>query len=188
MKPSRFLWLAAAALALLAAPLRAQGLYGLAPEGDPHNRPDSYRLRVRQEVLGLLGSWKRAWDTDDARAAADLYTRDGVLVGAHGEQVESRDSLRAELGRMMRAAGALRYSVLDFDTSGEMAYVRGEMVFATDGAATLGQPQTGSYVLVALRQREDVWRIRSLTLVPLPPPPPAPAMAPAPAAAPPPGG
>ncbi|HKP75010.1 MAG TPA: nuclear transport factor 2 family protein [Longimicrobiaceae bacterium] len=185
MKLSRSFWLAAAALALLSAPLRAQGLYGLAPEGDPHNRPDSYRLRVRQEVLGLLGSWKRAWDTDNAGDAADLYTRDGVLVGPHGEQVQTRDSLRAELGQLMRGAGALRYSVLDFDTSGEMAYVRGEMVFATDASAPAAQPQTGSFVLVAKRQREDVWRIRSLTLIPLASS--APSAAPAPAAAPPSG-
>ena len=183
MKLSRSLCLAAAAVGLLAVPLRAQGLYGLAPEGDPGNRRDMYRLRVRQEVLGLLGSWKRAWDTDNAGAAADLYTRDGILVGPHGEQVQTRDSLRAELGRMMHGAGALRYSVLDFDTSGEMAYVRGEMVFATDAPDSTGQPQTGSFVLVARRQREDVWLIRSLTMVPLASAPPAAA----PAAAPPSG-
>lgn len=177
MKLSRVLWLAAVP-ALFAVPLRAQGLYGLAPDGDPHNRPDSYRLRVRQEVLVLLGSWKRAWDADDAGAGAALYTRDGVFVGPRGEQVESRDSLRAALGRMMGAAGALRFSVLDFDTSGEMAYVRGEMVFATDSTAPAGAAQTGSYVLVARRQREDQWRIRSLTLVPLPAPAPAAAAAP----------
>ena len=184
MKISRSLWLAAAAALMLSAPLRAQGLYGLAPEGDPANRRDMYRLRVRQEVLGLLGRWKRAWDTDDARAAVELYTRDGVLVGPHGEMVATRDSLRTELERVMGGAGALRYSVLDFDTSGEMAYARGEMVFATDSAAAGSQPQTGSFVLVAKRQREDVWLIRSLTLVPLPPSVPASAAAP-PAAAPP---
>ena len=185
MKISRSLWLTVAAMAMLSAPLRAQGLYGLAPEGDPANRRDTYRLRVRQEVLGLLGSWKRAWDTDNARAAADLYTRDGVLVGPHGEQVAG-DSLQAEIGRLMGGAGALRYSVLDFDTSGEMAYVRGEMVFATDSAAVSSQPQTGSFVLVARRQREDVWLIRSLTLIPLATPAPASAAAPpAPSSAPP---
>jgi len=187
MKLSRSLWLAAVAAALLSAPLRAQGLYGLAPEGDPANRTDAYRLRVRQEVLGLLGSWKRAWDTDNAGAAANLYTRDGVLVGPHGEQVQTRDSLRAAVGRLMHDAGALRYSVLDFDTSGEMAYVRGEMVFATDASASAGQPQTGSFVLVAKRQREDVWLIRSLTLVPLASSAPAAAPAAAPTAAPPSG-
>ena len=185
MKRSRVLWLAAA-LALFAAPLRAQTLFGLIPDDNPQNGRDVYRLRVRQEVTVLLGHLKHAWDVDDARAAAALYTRDGVLVGPTGDMTR-RDSLQAKLGQVFEGAGSLRFSVLDFDVSGEMAYVRGQMAYATEHPSPAGDAQTESFVLVARRQRDDVWLIRSLTLVPMAAMAPAPAAGAAPPAAAPPG-
>ena len=182
MKLSRASWLAAALL-LFAAPLPAQTLHGIIPDENPQNRPDVYLLRVRQEVTMMLGSWKRAWDADNARAAADLFTRDGLFVGLSGDETRTRDSLRAKLAEVFAEAGALRFSVLDFDVSGEMAYVRGQMAYATEGASAAGAAQAESYVLIARRQRDDVWLIRSLTLIPLATPPAA--AAPAVPAAPP---
>jgi hypothetical protein len=80
------------------------------------------------------------------------------------------------------AAGALRYSVIDFDFSGEMAYVRGQMAYPAGSAAVSGESKIETFILVARRQRNDVWLIRSLTLIPMTAPP-----APAPAPAAPPG-
>jgi len=169
MKLARLPWLAAALL-LVAAPLRAQTLFGLIQEENPQNNRDLYRLRVRQEVMALLGSWKRAWDVDNARAAADLYTREGLFVSPSGDETRTRDSLRVKLAEVFTGAGALTFSVQDFDFSGEMAYARGQMAYAAPG----GEAQIEAFVLVARRQRDDVWLIRSLTLIPL-------AAAPAPA-------
>jgi hypothetical protein len=88
MKLIRAWWLAAALL-LVAAPLSAQTLFGRIPDENPENRPDVYRMRVRHEVTMLLGSWKRAWDTNNARAAADLYTRQGLFVGPSGDETRT---------------------------------------------------------------------------------------------------
>ena len=148
---------------------------------------------MRQEVIGLLGKFKRAWDTDDAGEAAELYTRDGWFVGPGGDETKSRDSVQVKLGEVFAAAGALRYSVIDFDFSGEMAYARGQMAYPAGSAAASGESKIETFVLIARRQRDDVWLIRSLTLIPLtaPPTPSTPpagapaAAAPAPPAAPP---
>jgi uncharacterized protein (TIGR02246 family) len=183
MKLIRATWLAAALLAF-AAPLQAQTLFGLIPDENPQNGREAYRLRVRQEVIGLLGSWKRAWDADNTRAAADLYTRDGLFVGPAGDEVQSRDSLRAKLEAVFAGAGALRYSVTDFDFSGEMAYMRGQMAYPAGSAAASGESKIETFILVARRQRDDVWLIRSLTLVPLAAAPAAPPAAAAPTAPP----
>lgn len=186
MKLARLPWLAAALL-LVAAPLRAQTLFGLIQEENPQNNRDLYRLRVRQEVTALLGNWKRAWDADNARAATDLYTRDGLFVTPVGDETRTRDSLRVTLAEVFTGAGALTFSVQDFDFSGEMAYARGQMAYATGGAGTGGGTQLEAFVLVARRQRDDIWLIRSLTLIPLTAAAPAaaPAAMAAPAAAPP---
>ena len=157
----RSLWLVAA-LSLLAAPLPAQTLFGLAPDENPANNRDVYRTRVRHEVTSLLGQWKQAWDRDDGRAAADLYTRDGVFVDPAGSEARSRDSLRVKLATVFGGAGSLRWSIQDFDFSGDMAFVRGQMLYATEAAPGAG----ASYVLIARRQRDDVWLIRSLALLP----------------------
>ena len=175
--------LLAAALLLFAAPLQAQP-YGLIPEENPQNRPDLYTMRVRQEVTRLLGTWKRAWDADNARAAADLYTRDGTFVGLSGEETRTRDSLRVELEEVFGGAGSLRFSIQDFDLSGEMVYVRGEMAYPDESASAAGAAQVHAFILIARRQRNDVWLIRALTLVPFPAAPAAAPPAPAAPAAP----
>ena len=160
----RSLWLAAA-LSLLAAPLPAQTLFGLAPEENPANSRDVYRTRVRHEVTILLGQWKQAWDQDNGRVAADLYTRDGVFVDPVGNETRSRDSLRVKLAAVFGGAGSLRWSIQDFDFSGDMAFVRGQMLYATEAAPDAPAPGA-SYVLSARRQRYDVLLIRSLDLIP----------------------
>jgi hypothetical protein len=94
-----------------------------------------------------------------------------------------------KLAEVFGSAGSLSFSVQDFDVSGEMAYMRGQMAYAGEGAAAAGGSHVQSFVLIALRQRDDVWLIRSLTLIPMaaatsaPAAPPA-AAAPAPPAAP----
>ena len=158
----RPLALAALAISLSASTARAQtGLFGLIPSENPANAPNAYALRVKQEVTGLIGSYKREWDRDNAEAAAALYTRDGRIV-IEGEDAQSRDLVRQRLAQLLPGAGPLNFSVMDFDTSGEMAFVSGQMSYGQGD-----QPATSmEYVLVARRGRNDQWLIRSLVLMP----------------------
>jgi ketosteroid isomerase-like protein len=182
MKLLRPLALAALAVALHAGAARAQtGLYGLIPNENPANAPSMYTLRVKQEVTALIGSYKRAWDRDNAEDAAALYTRDGRIV-IEGQDAQTRALVQQRLAELLPGAGPLNFSVMDFDTSGEMAFVSGQMSY---GSA--GQPgASAEYVLVARRGRNDAWLIRSLVLMPTAHATPAPA--PAAAATPAPGG
>jgi uncharacterized protein (TIGR02246 family) len=157
----RPLALAAAAIALCSTTGRAQTLHGLIPNENPANAPSAYLLRVKQEVTMLIGSYKRAWDRHNAQAAAALYTRDGRMV-MEGEESQTRASIEQRLEQLLPALGPLRYSVMDFDTSGEMAYVSGQMTYTAGD-----QPgHSVDYVLVARRGQGDVWLIRSLLLTP----------------------
>jgi len=168
----RPLALAALAAALSSTAASAQtGLFGLIPNENPANAPSAYVLRVKQELTTLIGNYKRAWDRDNAEAAAALYTRDG-RVGIEGQEAQSRAAIQQRLAQVLPIAGQLHFSVMDFDTSGEMAFVSGQMSYAAGD-----QPgQSMDYVLVAKRGRGDEWLIRSLLLTPT-------ATAPAPAAA-----
>jgi uncharacterized protein (TIGR02246 family) len=166
MKLSRALPLFLLLLAGAAPALGAQSLQGLIQDENPANNRDAYRLRVRQEVTGLLGSWKRAWDRDNAGEAAGLYTRDGVFVTAAGDEVRGRDSLQTHLQSLLGSSGPLQYSIQDFEFSGEMAFMRGQMAYVGPGGET--QPRVmETFVLIARRGRGDQWLIRSLALMPL---------------------
>jgi len=162
MKLLRPLAMAIAALSLHAGAARAQtGLFGLIPNENPANAPSAYVLRVKQEVTMLIGSYKRAWDRDNAEAAAALYTRDGRVV-IEGQDAQTRELVRQRLAGVLPGAGPLHFSVMDFDTSGEMAFVSGQMSWGVGD-----QPgQSMEYVLVARRGRGDEWLIRSLVLMP----------------------
>jgi uncharacterized protein (TIGR02246 family) len=159
MKLLRPLALAALAVALAAPAARAQTLFGLIPNENPANSPSAYALRVKQEVTGLIGSYKRAWDRDDTQAAAALYTRDGRMV-SDGQEAQSRAAIQQRLAQVLPAAGQLHFSVMDFDTSGDMAFVSGQMSYAAGDEAG----QSLDYVLVARRGRGDEWLIRTLVL------------------------
>ncbi len=155
----RPLALAALAVVLAAPAARAQTLFGLIPNENPANSPSAYALRVKQEVTTLIGGYKRAWDRHDAAAAAALYTRDGRLV-ADGQEAQSRAAIEQRLAQLLPAAGQLHFSVMDFDTSGEMAFVSGQMSYAAGDEPG----QSLDYVLVARRGRGDEWLIRTLVL------------------------
>jgi uncharacterized protein (TIGR02246 family) len=176
----RPLALAALAVALAAPAARAQTLFGLIPDENPANSSSAYALRVKQEVTALIGGFKRGWDRDDPEAAAALYTRDARLV-AHGQEAQSRTGIQQRLAQLLPAAGQLPFSVMDFGTSGEMAFVSGQMSWAAGDEPG----QSLDSVLVARRGRGDEWLIRTLVLTP-PPPSTAPATA-APATTPPAG-
>ncbi|HET7234763.1 MAG TPA: nuclear transport factor 2 family protein [Longimicrobium sp.] len=177
----RPLALAALAVSLSATAAHAQ-LFGMVPEENPANTPSAYLLRVKQEVTTLIGTYKRAWDRDNAQAAAALYTRDARMV-VEGQEAQSRAGVQQRLEQLLPDAGPLHFSVMDFDTSGEMAFVSGQMSYAAGDQAG----QSMDYVLVARRGRGDEWLIRSLLLTASPAVPAASAAAapaPAPASAP----
>jgi ketosteroid isomerase-like protein len=112
-------------------------------------------------VTTLIGTYKRAWDRHNAEAAAALYTRDGRVV-MEGQEAQTRTLVQQRLAEVLPHAGPLHFSVMDFGTSGEMAFVSGQMSYAAGD-----QPgQSVEYVLVALRGRGDEWQIRSLVLMP----------------------
>jgi uncharacterized protein (TIGR02246 family) len=192
MKLRRTLSLALLLLASTAARGAAQTMQGLIHEEDPQNNRELYGLRVRQEVTGLLGQWKRAWDRNADGEAAALYAREGVFVSARGDEVSGRDELRRSFATIFGTAGTLRFGLIDFDFSGELAFVRGQMAWSDTPAGGAEVPQVRNFVLIAKRQRGDIWLIRSLMLAPavLEPVPaaatstPPPAAPPAPAAAP----
>ena len=139
-------------------------LYGMVPPEDHASDRDIYRARIRQEVTTLVGALRRAWSAKNGGAAADLYTRDGVLVLENGDEVRSRDSLRAGMEQIFASRSMSSFAVRDFDTSFDLAYMRGEMSSAMADGTQRIQP----FVLIAHRQRGDTWQIRSLALLPTP--------------------
>jgi uncharacterized protein (TIGR02246 family) len=166
MKPHvRFL--AAALLAAAAAlPAAAQGrnVPG-ATASDPMGDIGSYKTNVRNQVDAMLAAWRQAWDSDDVRSLAGLYTRDAVLLTSAGEPVRSRGAIQERLAAALPKLGSVQTMRLDFGTSGEIAYVSGQVLYEVPaengGAAAL---RTGTFMVVAERQWDDSWQIQSQTI------------------------
>jgi uncharacterized protein (TIGR02246 family) len=167
MKPSFRILAAAALLAVAAAlPAAAQGRNVPGATGtDPMGDLGTYKSGVRNAVDAMLASWRQAWDADDVGGLARLYTRDAVLLTSTGEPVRSRDAIRERLASVLPQLGSVQTLRVDFGTSGEMAYVSGQMLYeVASGAGTAPAVRTGTFVVVAERQWDDTWQIQSQTI------------------------
>ena len=166
MKPPVRLLAAALLVAATALPAAAQGRNVPGATGtDPMGDLGSYKTTVRNEVDAMLAQWRQAWDSDDVKGLAGMYTRDAVLLTSVGEPVRSRDAIRDRLADVLPKVGTVQTLRVDFGTSGEIAYVSGQVLYevrADPGAAPA--MRTGTFVVVAERQWDDTWQIQSQTI------------------------
>lgn len=149
-----------AALALSAAPAHAQG-------SDPVTfRPGrgtmgAYQARVRNEVDGVKQRWAQAWESDDARALTELYTRDAVVVRPGGEAVRTPGEIRAAFERELPVATNLQTKPVSFHTSGDLAYEVGTMTYVVERPGATAELRSTVYFLVFQRQGDSSWKIQS---------------------------
>jgi ketosteroid isomerase-like protein len=153
----------AALAAMSSHPLSAQiGRGGDQPA--PNAVANAYRSEVRNRLNGLVIQLAGAWDASDPKQAAAFYTDRAVIVLGPEQTIEGRDAIRSAFGSTLRRMRGVVITIDDYDLSGELAVVRGTMIYELLHDQLPGTQETATYTMVLRRQRSDDWLIQQQML------------------------
>ena len=126
----------------------------------PNAVANAYRSEVRNRLNSLVIQLAGAWDASDPRQPAAFYTDKAVLVLGPERTIEGRDAIRSAFGSTLRHMRGVVLTIDDYDLSGELAVVRGTMIYELQHDHLPGTQETASYTMVLRRQRSDDWLIQ----------------------------
>jgi len=151
---TRFLLLAAALVApLAAAPARAQAVP--VPINNAAEARQQFRAQAMREAMILLGDWRTAWESSDARALARQYDRNALLVlpgrttPAQG-RAAIEEALKAELPRL----GSIQFQLVDSEVGDQMIYLYQSFTLRPAGATTVANAGTVTGKTTFLLERD----------------------------------
>ena len=121
---------------------------------------NAYRTEVRNRLSQLVIKLAEKWDGSDPGEVASLYAQRGVIVLGPERIIEGRDAIRSAFGATLRHMRGVVLTIDDYDLSGELAFVRGTMVYELLHDQAAGTQETATYAMVLRRQRNDDWLIQ----------------------------
>jgi uncharacterized protein (TIGR02246 family) len=127
----------------------------------PNAVANAYRSEVRNRLNQLVIRLAGAWDAADPAEAAGFYTDKGVIVLGPDRTIEGRDAIRSAFGLTLRHMRGVVITIDDYDLSGELAVVRGTMIYELLHDQLPGTQETAAYTMVLRRQRSDDWLIQA---------------------------
>lgn len=130
----------------------------------PNAVANAYRSEVRNRLNQLVIRLAGAWDAFDPKEAAALYTDRGVIVLGPERTIEGRDAIRSAFGSTLRHMRGVVLTIDDYELSGELAVVRGTMIYELLHDQLPGTQETAMYTMVLRRQWNDNWLIQVLML------------------------
>jgi ketosteroid isomerase-like protein len=154
----RSLLIAAAMVApLAAAPARAQTVP--VPINNAAEGRQRYRAEAMREAMVLLGEWRTAWESGDARGVARQYDRNALLVlPGSTTPIQGRgaieDALKLELPRL----GPIQFRLVDSEVGDQMLYLFQQFTLQPNGAAA---PVAGKTTFVLERDAGGGFKIRA---------------------------
>ena len=160
----RLALLAVPAVLALAAPAAAQGRDPIEFRTNRNSARQQYEQRVRGEVENTKRQWLQAWESDNAGALSELYTRDAVVVKQTGETVRTQRAIRDDFAKELSAATNLQTQPVDFATSGDLAYEVGTMSYVVEQPGRGAEMRAAIYFTVYERQWDASWKIQSQML------------------------
>ncbi len=101
-----------------------------------------------------------AWDASDPKQAASFYSDRAVIVLGPERTIEGRAAIRSAFGSTLRYMRGVVLTIDDYDLSGELAVVRGTMIYELQHDQLPGTQETATYTMVLRRQRSDDWLIQ----------------------------
>ena len=153
------LFYVAALTAMSSRPVSAQiGRGGDQPA--PNAVANAYRSEVRNRLNSLVIQLASAWDASDPKLAAAFYSDRAVIVLGPERTIEGRDAIRSAFGSTLRHMRGVVLTIDDYDLSGELAVVRGTMIYELLHDQLPGTQETATYTMVLRRQRSDDWLIQ----------------------------
>jgi len=115
--------LAVLALSLIALPVHAQGLAGVAIPKSGDDPAAVYHAKVRELITTALQKWTQSLERKDSAAVASLYAVNvRSIIGDEVEAVTPAGVVK-QLYKTPLPGAQLAITIDDFDMSGEMAFV-----------------------------------------------------------------
>jgi uncharacterized protein (TIGR02246 family) len=130
----------------------------------PNAIANAYRTDVRNRLNQLVIQLAGAWDATDPREASNLYAERGTIVLGPEMTIEGRNKIKAAFAATLRHMRGVVLTIDDYDMSGELAFVRGTMIYEILHEGGAGTQETVTYTMVLRRQRNDDWLIQSQML------------------------
>jgi ketosteroid isomerase-like protein len=153
----------AAFAGMVSHPLSAQiGRGGDQPA--PNAVANAYRSEVRNRLNSLVIQLAGAWDASDPKQPSAFYSDRAVIILGPERTIEGRDAIRSAFGSTLRHMRGVVLTIDDYDLSGELAVVRGTMIYELLHDQLPGTQETATYTMVLRRQRSDDWLIQQLML------------------------
>jgi uncharacterized protein (TIGR02246 family) len=147
---------------LIAAPVAAHAQIGRGGDQPaPNAVANAYRTNVRNQLNQLVIQLAGAWDATDPKEASSLYTEHGSIILGPELTIEGRKAIRAAFGVTLRHMRGVVLTIDDYDMSGELAFVRGTMIYEILHEGAAGTQETVTYTMILRRQRNDEWLIQS---------------------------
>jgi ketosteroid isomerase-like protein len=130
----------------------------------PNAAASAYRTEVRNRLNQIVIRLAEKWDAADPGEVASLYAEKSVIVLGPDRTIEGRDAIKAAFGTTLRHMRGVVLTIDDYDLSGELAFVRGTMVYELLHDQAPGSQETATYAMVLRRQRNDDWLIQEQVL------------------------
>ena len=165
-RPPPFASLIALSVTLLASPTAAQVGRG-APNINWDRDRNEYSAEVLKAYNDVMQSWRDAWQGEDAKAMADLYTDAAYLILPDAELIQGRDSIRSALSNALPGLVEVRTGLTEFMASDRTAYALGPFWYRIrvgENARTL----IGTHVTILIREGRT-WKIRTQIFTSAPP-------------------
>jgi uncharacterized protein (TIGR02246 family) len=125
----------------------------------PSAERQAYYALVRTELNGLLMQWQRAWQRDDAPELASFYAEDGNYLPPGNPAIQTRSAIRDYFAKHLRVVGDARMQIVDFGTSGDLAYLTVRATYQLPNATVGGLDAVRTEMIVLRRRPNGSWII-----------------------------
>ena len=116
--------------------------------------------RVQKEVYeSVLLRWKSAAERDDVGALAKFYDESATYFPPGLPFVQTRAAVRDYFANFLGKVGDVSVSLIDFGTSGDLAYVTAGMSFYVLNHSEPGRKLTRTDLMVLRRRTSGDWQI-----------------------------
>jgi len=147
---------------LCVAQLNAQGNPRDFGRPGPAQEMQKYFAQVQKEVYEtVLLRWRNAASADDMVNLAKLYAEKGSYFPPGQAMIQTRNAIRDYFSAFLRDIGTLNVGLVDFGTSGDLAYVTARVSYQVAGADGQSRPITQTDLMVVRRASSGAWQIQT---------------------------
>ena len=127
----------------------------------------AHRSNVRTILIMLIEDLGSRWDNSSGPEPSAFYAPTANIVLGPNDVIEGRDAIRKAFTGRLKGIHGVQMRMEEFDTSGDVAFVRGTMVYDLLRPGAPGTKEIATFTML-LRTRRDDWLIQSHSISGIP--------------------